>query len=116
MPDAAVTANVNGRVGSVGLEATGSGVIGTIGAAAIVDRERAIRRLGNPAPVGGDTTVTLHVYSLRVEIGRKLARVGSGWSGSAASFFNPRGGARSWLPEDSLCGFTVAAAVARSRS
>lgn len=64
VPDAATAANVNGRVGSVGLAATGSGVIATIGAVATVDRERAIHRLGNPAQPGGDTTVTLHVYSL----------------------------------------------------
>lgn len=64
VPDAATAANVNGRVGSVGLEATGSGVIASIGAVAAVDRERAIHRLGNPAAPGGDPTVTLHVYSL----------------------------------------------------
>lgn len=64
VPDAATAANVNGRVGSVGLEATGSGVISAVGAVATVDRERAIHRLGNPAAAGGDVTVTLHVYSL----------------------------------------------------
>lgn len=64
LPDAAVAANVHGRVGSVGLESTGSGVIATIGAVAAVDRVRAIHRLGNPARAGGDVTVTLHVYSL----------------------------------------------------
>jgi predicted metal-dependent enzyme (double-stranded beta helix superfamily) len=64
LPDAAVASSVNGRVGNVGLEATGSGVITTVGAVATVDRARAIHRIGNPAPVGGDTTVTLHVYSL----------------------------------------------------
>jgi predicted metal-dependent enzyme (double-stranded beta helix superfamily) len=64
VPDAEVASNVNGRVGSVGLEPTGSGVISTVGAVATVDRVRAIHRLGNPALPGGDVTVTLHVYSL----------------------------------------------------
>ena len=64
LPDAATAASVNGRVGTVGLETTGSGVISTIGAVATADRERAIHRLGNPAKPGGDATVTLHVYSL----------------------------------------------------
>ncbi len=64
VPDAATAANVNGRVGCVGLEATGAGVISAVGAVATVDRERAIHRLGNPAAAGGDVTVTLHVYSL----------------------------------------------------
>jgi predicted metal-dependent enzyme (double-stranded beta helix superfamily) len=63
-PDAATAASVNGRVGNIGLEATGSGVIATVGAVATVDRARAIHRLGNPARPGGDVTVTLHVYSL----------------------------------------------------
>ena len=64
LPDADVAANANGRIGQVGLEATGSGVIATVGAVATVDRARAIHRLGNPAPAAGDATVTLHVYSL----------------------------------------------------
>jgi predicted metal-dependent enzyme (double-stranded beta helix superfamily) len=64
LPDAAVASSVNGRVGNVGLELTGTGVISTVGAVATVDRARAIHRIGNPAKVGGDTTVTLHVYSL----------------------------------------------------
>lgn len=64
LPDAAVAANVNGRLGCVGLEATGKGVVATCGAVATADRVRAIHRLGNPATSGGDTTVTLHVYSL----------------------------------------------------
>ncbi|MBL8751666.1 MAG: cysteine dioxygenase family protein [Planctomycetes bacterium] len=63
VPDAAVAANVNGRVGNVGLECTGSGVITTIGAVATADRVRAIHRLGNPTDAR-DFTVTLHVYSL----------------------------------------------------
>jgi predicted metal-dependent enzyme (double-stranded beta helix superfamily) len=63
VPDAAIAASVNGRVGQVGLEATGSGIITTIGAVAAVDRQRAIHRLGNPAD-SRDVTVTLHVYSL----------------------------------------------------
>lgn len=62
LPDAATTANVNGRVGNVGLQATGSGVLTTIGAVATADRVRAIHRLGNPADAR-DVTVTLHVYS-----------------------------------------------------
>jgi predicted metal-dependent enzyme (double-stranded beta helix superfamily) len=62
--DAAVAANAKGRVGGVGLVATGSAVISAVGAVAAVDRERAIHRLGNPAAAGGDATVTLHVYSL----------------------------------------------------
>jgi predicted metal-dependent enzyme (double-stranded beta helix superfamily) len=64
LPDADVAANVNGRIGQVGLEATGAGIVTAIGAVATVDRQRAIHRLGNPAASGGDTTVTLHVYSL----------------------------------------------------
>jgi cysteine dioxygenase len=64
VPDAAVAGSVNGRTGCVGLEATGSGLIDTVGAVATADRQRAIHRLGNPAAAGGDTTVTLHVYSL----------------------------------------------------
>ena len=64
LPEAATAANVNGRQGSVGLEATGTGIITTVGAVATADRVRAIHRLGNPAATGGDTTVTLHVYSL----------------------------------------------------
>ncbi len=64
VPDAAVAGSVNGRTGCVRLEATGSGVIDTVGAVATADRVRAIHRLGNPAPASGDTTVTLHVYSL----------------------------------------------------
>jgi predicted metal-dependent enzyme (double-stranded beta helix superfamily) len=63
VPDAATAVSVNGRVGQVGLEATGSGIITTIGAVAAVDRQRAIHRLGNPAD-SRDATVTLHVYSL----------------------------------------------------
>jgi predicted metal-dependent enzyme (double-stranded beta helix superfamily) len=63
LPDAATTGNVNGRVGNVGLQATGSGVISTIGAVATADRVRAIHRLGNPSDAR-DFTVTLHVYSL----------------------------------------------------
>ncbi|MCU0867851.1 MAG: hypothetical protein MUC36_29040 [Planctomycetes bacterium] len=63
VPDAATAASVNGRVGQVGLEATGSGVITTIGAVAAVDRQRAIHRLGNPVD-SREATVTLHVYSL----------------------------------------------------
>jgi len=56
-------ASCGGPGGKIGLEATGSGVISQIGAVANVDRVRAIHRLGNPAPAGGDTTVTLHVYA-----------------------------------------------------
>ena len=63
VPDAATAASVNGRIGQVGLEATGSGIITTIGAVAAVDRQRAIHRLGNPAD-SSEATVTLHVYSL----------------------------------------------------
>lgn len=63
-PDAAVLPSVNGRIGNIALESTGSGVISTIGAVATVDRTRAIHRIGNPASAGGDATVTLHVYSL----------------------------------------------------
>lgn len=64
VPDAAVAGCVSGRTGCVGLESTGQGVIDRIGAVATADRVRAIHRLGNPAAAGGDTTVTLHVYSL----------------------------------------------------
>jgi hypothetical protein len=64
VPDAAVAGSVQGRTGCVGLEATGAGVIDTIGAVATADRVRAIHQLGNPAAAGGDTAVTLHVYSL----------------------------------------------------
>lgn len=64
VPDAAICGSVSARTGCVGLEATGKGVIDTIGAVATADRVRAIHRLGNPEPVGGDVTVTLHVYSL----------------------------------------------------
>lgn len=64
LADAAVAENCHGRTGNVGLQPTGSGVIATVGAVATVDRARAIHRLGNPANAAGDTTVTLHVYSL----------------------------------------------------
>lgn len=62
LPDAGTAADPGGRGGSVGLECTGSAVIGEVGAVATVDRVRAIHRLGNPADAR-DTTVTLHVYA-----------------------------------------------------
>ena len=64
LPNAAVAKDPEGQGGNVGLELTGDGVIATVGAVATADRVRAIHRLGNPAAAGGDTTVTLHVYSL----------------------------------------------------
>lgn len=64
LPNAAVAKDPEGQGGNVGLERTGEGVIATVGAVATADRVRAIHRLGNPAAAGGDTTVTLHVYSL----------------------------------------------------
>lgn len=42
---------------------TGSRVVDRIGAVATVDAERAIHRLGNPEPPGGEIAVTLHVYA-----------------------------------------------------
>ena len=63
LPEAAVASDPAGRGGCVGLEATGSGVLATVGAVATADRVRAIHRLGNPTGAG-DPTVTLHVYSL----------------------------------------------------
>lgn len=62
LPDALVAHDPAGRGGSVGLEATGSGLIAQVGAVSSVDRVRAIHRLGNPADAA-DTTVTLHVYA-----------------------------------------------------
>jgi cysteine dioxygenase len=64
LPDANVASDPMGRGGCVGLQATGSGVISTIGAVATADRQRAIHRLGNPSTTANDLTVTLHVYSL----------------------------------------------------
>ncbi|MCA8966334.1 MAG: cysteine dioxygenase family protein [Planctomycetes bacterium] len=64
LPTAAVASDPEDRGGCVGLERTGEGVITQVGAVATADRERAIHRLGNPAEAGGDTTVTLHVYSM----------------------------------------------------
>lgn len=64
VPQAAVAADPSECGGCVGLERTGQNVISTVGAVATADRVRAIHRLGNPANAGGDTTVTLHVYSL----------------------------------------------------
>jgi hypothetical protein len=64
LPDAAIAGEVGDRGGNVGLEATGRGVISSVGAVATADRVRAIHRLGNPAAADGDLTVTLHVYSL----------------------------------------------------
>ncbi len=64
LPHAAVASDPENCGGNVGLERTGEGIISQVGAVATADRQRAIHRLGNPAGADGDTTVTLHVYSM----------------------------------------------------
>lgn len=63
-PTAGLVADPSLVPGKVCLEQTSSAVHAAIGAVATADRVRAIHRLGNPAAAHGDTTVTLHVYSL----------------------------------------------------